>query len=332
MSDMSDRRPGGIADLSPLDRRKEQQAWYCYDWANSAFTTTIARRPLRAVHQARSPRTPRSTTGSTCSASRSRRGRCRRSSSPLSTILSAVAPAAARRGRRPHRAQEGPARRLRLGRRRRRRRCCSSSPATTGSSARSPSSSPTSASAPPRSSTTRSCCLISHRGRARPGLLAAAGPWATPAAACCSRVNFVLVTLPRPLRAHRGHGRPDQHAVGGGLVGRRSRSSRSAGSRTTRRAHVEAVEGGVFARSFGQLWATLKDMRNYPVALTFLARLPVLQRRHPDRHRLRLDLRRRGARLRARHRAGDVPRWCSSWPSAARCSSAAPPGGTAPSG
>jgi UMF1 family MFS transporter len=33
---------------------------------------------------------------------------------------------------------------------------------------------------------------------------------------------------------------------------------------------VEAVEGGVFARSFGQLWATLKDMRNYPVALTFL--------------------------------------------------------------
>ena len=33
---------------------------------------------------------------------------------------------------------------------------------------------------------------------------------------------------------------------------------------------VEAVEGGVFARSFGQLWKTLKDMRNYPVTLTFL--------------------------------------------------------------
>ncbi len=33
---------------------------------------------------------------------------------------------------------------------------------------------------------------------------------------------------------------------------------------------VEAVEGGVLARSFGQLFATLKDMRNYPVALTFL--------------------------------------------------------------
>ena len=35
-------------------------------------------------------------------------------------------------------------------------------------------------------------------------------------------------------------------------------------------ADVEHVEGGVFARSFGQLWLTLKDMRNYPVALTFL--------------------------------------------------------------
>ncbi|WP_426244590.1 MFS transporter [Nocardioides sp. LHG3406-4] len=34
--------------------------------------------------------------------------------------------------------------------------------------------------------------------------------------------------------------------------------------------HVEAVTGGVVSRSFGQLGATLKDMRNYPVALTFL--------------------------------------------------------------
>jgi UMF1 family MFS transporter len=32
----------GVADLSPLDRRKEQRAWYFYDWANSAFATTIA--------------------------------------------------------------------------------------------------------------------------------------------------------------------------------------------------------------------------------------------------------------------------------------------------
>lgn len=34
--------PGGIADLSPLNRAKEQRAWYFYDWANSAFATTVA--------------------------------------------------------------------------------------------------------------------------------------------------------------------------------------------------------------------------------------------------------------------------------------------------
>ncbi|UMG92528.1 MFS transporter [Nocardioides sp. TF02-7] len=33
---------------------------------------------------------------------------------------------------------------------------------------------------------------------------------------------------------------------------------------------VEEVEGGLLARSFGQLWATLQDLRGYPVALTFL--------------------------------------------------------------
>ncbi|GAA3544349.1 MFS transporter [Nocardioides daeguensis] len=33
---------------------------------------------------------------------------------------------------------------------------------------------------------------------------------------------------------------------------------------------VEQVAGGLFSRSFGQLGATLKDLRNYPVAMTFL--------------------------------------------------------------
>ncbi len=32
----------GIADLAPLARRREQRGWYFYDWANSAFSTTIA--------------------------------------------------------------------------------------------------------------------------------------------------------------------------------------------------------------------------------------------------------------------------------------------------
>jgi len=38
-------RPGGsrgLANLEPLDRAREQRAWYFYDWANSAFSTTIA--------------------------------------------------------------------------------------------------------------------------------------------------------------------------------------------------------------------------------------------------------------------------------------------------
>ncbi len=32
----------GIADLEPLARAKEQKAWYWYDWANSAYVTTTA--------------------------------------------------------------------------------------------------------------------------------------------------------------------------------------------------------------------------------------------------------------------------------------------------
>lgn len=33
--------PGPIADFAPLRRVREQKAWYWYDWANSAYTTTI---------------------------------------------------------------------------------------------------------------------------------------------------------------------------------------------------------------------------------------------------------------------------------------------------
>jgi MFS transporter, UMF1 family len=33
--------PHGVADLSPMARRREQRAWYWYDWANSAYYTTV---------------------------------------------------------------------------------------------------------------------------------------------------------------------------------------------------------------------------------------------------------------------------------------------------
>ncbi len=34
-------QPAGIANLEPLARQQEQKAWYWYDWANSAYFTTI---------------------------------------------------------------------------------------------------------------------------------------------------------------------------------------------------------------------------------------------------------------------------------------------------
>jgi UMF1 family MFS transporter len=38
---MSTEAPMGIADLSPVDRLKQQKAWNWYDWANSAYYTTV---------------------------------------------------------------------------------------------------------------------------------------------------------------------------------------------------------------------------------------------------------------------------------------------------
>ena len=34
--------PAGVAELGPLWRSREQKAWYWYDWANSAYVTTIS--------------------------------------------------------------------------------------------------------------------------------------------------------------------------------------------------------------------------------------------------------------------------------------------------
>jgi UMF1 family MFS transporter len=38
---MTTQAPIGIADLGPVDRLKQQKAWNWYDWANSAFYTTV---------------------------------------------------------------------------------------------------------------------------------------------------------------------------------------------------------------------------------------------------------------------------------------------------
>jgi UMF1 family MFS transporter len=42
MTMAEDTGPGGVADLRALSRVPEQKAWYWYDWANSAYVTTIA--------------------------------------------------------------------------------------------------------------------------------------------------------------------------------------------------------------------------------------------------------------------------------------------------
>jgi UMF1 family MFS transporter len=38
---MTDTAPTSIADLGPIDRRRQQRAWNWYDWANSAYYTTV---------------------------------------------------------------------------------------------------------------------------------------------------------------------------------------------------------------------------------------------------------------------------------------------------
>ena len=50
-------------------------------------------------------------------------------------------------------------------------------------------------------------------------------------------------------------------------------------------------------RSFGQLATTLREARGYPMTLTVPGRVPVLQRRHPDRDRRRERLRDKEARV-----------------------------------
>ncbi|WP_246210043.1 hypothetical protein [Nocardioides piscis] len=41
MTDTNAAGSTGIANLEPLAQAKDQKAWYWYDWANSAYVTTI---------------------------------------------------------------------------------------------------------------------------------------------------------------------------------------------------------------------------------------------------------------------------------------------------
>ena len=109
-----------------------------------------------------------------------------------------------------------------------------------------------------------------HRGTTATGSPRAAGPTGYAGGGLLLALNFVLVSFHDTFGLDRGHGGADLAAVGRRVVGGASPSSRSAGCATTRRSTSSTVEGGVLQRSFGQLWVTLKELRNYPVALTFL--------------------------------------------------------------
>ncbi len=130
------------------------------------------------------------------------------------------------------------------------------------------SSSPTSASAPRWSSTTRSCSRSPTRTSAT-GSPRRAGRSGTSAAACCCR-QLRRWSASTTRSGSPSDGGADQPAVGRRSGGPPSRSSRSAACATTRSRPRKWSEGSLLSRSFGQLWATLRDIRDYPMALTFL--------------------------------------------------------------
>ena len=215
--------PVYAAASDPRERRREQRGWYFYDWAYSAFNTTVVtvflgpfltaidrggRRRRRLRPPARHPCPRRGRSSRTSSRSRSLLqvivlplvGASPTASSARSELLAVFA--LRRRAR-----DDGPVLRRRRPLPARRRRC---------------SSSPTSRSARRSSSTTPSCPrspspderdAVSSRGWAfgylGGGLLLL--------------LNLVLCTCHDVARAQRGPRGPHQPAVGGPLVGAASR-------------------------------------------------------------------------------------------------------------
>ena len=193
LNDDWSRAPNGIADLRPLWRSKDQKAWYWYDWANSAFYTTVLsvlfapymitvageggrlRRPRRHVQQDGQPAGPRP-----------RRRLAARSTSRASRP--SPAPWCCRwsvRSWTGRRARSGTWAAT-PGRGRSSARCCSSCRARAGSSVPSRSCWPASSAAARWSATTRSWSTSRPRTSATTSPRAA-GPSATSAAACCWR-------------------------------------------------------------------------------------------------------------------------------------------------
>ena len=259
------RRPAAIADLRPLERAKEQRAWYWYDWANSAYVTTIAT-VLFAPYL-----TSVAETGACGKATDDdldcnvRPARPRASASPparwsstlvtVATILSAlvlpvvgaIADRSSRQEDADGAASPGPAARCAAADVLRRRRQL----AARRGAAR---ASPTSASAPAWSSTTRSCVEIAEpderdRVSSRGWALGYLG------GGILLAVNLARGDRARLVGPEHRAWRCGSACSAPASGGRPSRSSRSAGSGTARPSNVVPEPGGLVRQSFGQLCA-----------------------------------------------------------------------------
>ena len=295
--------PGGIANLEPLARQRQQKAWNWYDWANSAYYTTVLSvmfAPYMITVAGRAAGCVDA--DETCTKTVSLLGL------QLAAGLAAVLPdqlrddrqrvpaAGRRRLRRPVGTQEAAHGRVRLGRRPSSPRCCSSCRATTGRSV------------PWHRAEQRARRLLAgqllrdpgghlHRGGARPGLLAGLGV-GLPRRRAAAPGQPGDVPRPRRARPLPGPGGAALAAVRGPLVGvvhadpgapaaqlraaaRAGRARRPAAAQLRPAVHHAAGD------------ARLPDDADLP------ARVPVLQRRHPDGDRRRGDVRLQAARLRS---------------------------------
>ena len=189
----------------------------------------------------------------------------------FSTILSALVLPPARRRRRPDGQQEGPAGALRLGRRVLRRAALLRHRRQLAARRRRASSSATSASA--RAGVVNDSILPLISDEDERDRVSSRG-WAF------GYLGGGLLLVAQPRASYLGHDAfgldegmavAALHAVGGRSGGPASRSSRSCGSSNHPPRRRRARRGQRRSRrSFGQLCATLRDLRNYPMALTFL--------------------------------------------------------------
>ena len=83
-------------------------------------------------------------------------------------------------------------------------------------------------------------------------------------------VNLVMFLGHDALGPRQGDGGAALAALGGAVVGRVHADPVACGCATTRRSTSSPEPGGLLQRSFGQLFTTLREMRSYPMTLTFL--------------------------------------------------------------